>query len=60
MSHPAVTAPIIGARNLGQLEDSLAALDVDMTEELRERVSQLSPRPAPPTDRTETLKPNWT
>jgi hypothetical protein len=31
-----------------------------MTEELREKVSQLSPTPAPATDRTETLKPNWT
>jgi aryl-alcohol dehydrogenase-like predicted oxidoreductase len=60
MSHPAVTAPIIGARNLTQLEDSLAALDVDMTEQLREQVCQLSPTPAPATDRTETLKPNWT
>jgi aryl-alcohol dehydrogenase-like predicted oxidoreductase len=60
MSHPAVTAPIIGARNLTQLEDSLAALDVQMTEELREQISELSPTPAPATDRTETLKPNWT
>ena len=30
-SHPAVTAAIIGARNVAQLEDSLKALDVDMT-----------------------------
>jgi aryl-alcohol dehydrogenase-like predicted oxidoreductase len=30
MSHPAITAPIIGARNLEQLEDSLATIDVDM------------------------------
>ena len=60
MSHPAVTAPIIGARNLTQLEDSLAALDVDMTEELRALVTQLSPAPAPAHDRTETLRPNWT
>jgi aryl-alcohol dehydrogenase-like predicted oxidoreductase len=60
MSHPAVTAPIIGARNRTQLEDSLAALDVDMTDELREQVSALSPTPAPATDRAETLKPNWT
>lgn len=29
MSHPAVTAPIIGARDLKQLEGSLAALEVD-------------------------------
>lgn len=60
MSHPAVTAPIIGARNLEQLEDSLAALDVGMTAELRDEISALSPTPAPATDRTEVLKPNWT
>ncbi|MFL6053332.1 MAG: aldo/keto reductase [Actinoallomurus sp.] len=60
MSHPAVTAPIIGARNLSQLEDSLAALNVEMTGELREKISALSPTPAPATDRTETLKSNWT
>ena len=33
--HPAVTAPIIGARTLDQLEGSLGALDIDMTEDLR-------------------------
>lgn len=31
MSNPAITAPIIGARNVEQLEPSLAAPDVDMT-----------------------------
>jgi aryl-alcohol dehydrogenase-like predicted oxidoreductase len=55
-----VTVGSTGARNLAQLEDSLAALDVDMTDELRERISALSPTPAPATDRTETLKPHWT
>jgi aryl-alcohol dehydrogenase-like predicted oxidoreductase len=58
MSHPVVTAPIIGARNLSQLEDSLGALKVEMTGELREQISALSPTPPPATDRTETLKPN--
>jgi aryl-alcohol dehydrogenase-like predicted oxidoreductase len=56
MSHPAVTAPIIGARNLTQLEDSLAALTVDMTPELRDQVSALAPAPPPATDRTEVQK----
>lgn len=60
MSHPAVTAPIIGARNLAQLEDSLAALDLAMNDELRRQISALSPTPAPATDRTETLTGNWT
>ncbi|MCO4760298.1 MAG: aldo/keto reductase [Myxococcales bacterium] len=53
MHHPAVTAPLIGARNLSQLEGSLAALDVDMTPELRAAVSALSDAPAPATDRNE-------
>ncbi len=52
-SHPAVTAPIIGASNVTQLEDSLASLDVEMTPALREKVSALSPEPAPATDRNE-------
>ena len=56
MSHPAVTAPIIGARNLDQLTGSLAALDIEMTPELRARISALSPTPPPANDRTETQK----
>jgi aryl-alcohol dehydrogenase-like predicted oxidoreductase len=60
MSNPAITAPIIGARNLEQLEDSLAAADVDMTPEWRNEISSLSVTPAPATDRGETLLPNWT
>jgi aryl-alcohol dehydrogenase-like predicted oxidoreductase len=60
MSHPAITAPIIGARNVKQLEDSLAAIDVDMTQEWRDEISSLSVTPAPATDRGETLLPNWT
>ncbi len=53
MSHPNVTAPIIGARNVEQLEDSLAALEVDMTPERRAEISALSPEPPPATDRSE-------
>ena len=52
-SHPAVTAPIIGARNLEQLEGSLKSVDVPMTPELRAEVSALSPEPPPATDRSE-------
>lgn len=53
MSHPAVTAAIIGARSVEQLEASLAALEVDMTPEWRAEISALSPEPPPPTDRIE-------
>ena len=55
-SHPAVTAPIIGARNLDQLKDSLASVDVKMTPELRAEIADLSRTPAPATDRSEELK----
>jgi aryl-alcohol dehydrogenase-like predicted oxidoreductase len=53
MSHPAITAPIIGARNLQQLEGSLGALDIKMTPEWRAEISALSPEPPPATDRSE-------
>jgi aryl-alcohol dehydrogenase-like predicted oxidoreductase len=53
MAHPAVTAPIIGARNVEQLEASLAALDVKMTPEWRAEISALSIEPPPATDRSE-------
>lgn len=59
MSHPEITAPIIGARNLTQLEGSLAALDLEMTPALRAEISGLSATPPPATDRTETLNPDW-
>lgn len=52
-SHPAVTAPIIGARNLEQLEMSIKSLEIDMTPELRNAISALSPEPPPATDRSE-------
>lgn len=55
MSHPAVTAPIIGARNVDQLEDSLAALEVNMTPEWREKISNISYTPPDPLDRTEDM-----
>ncbi|MBC7803303.1 MAG: aldo/keto reductase [Candidatus Parcubacteria bacterium] len=56
-AHPAVTAPIIGARNLEQLQDSLNAVKVDMTPALRAEISALSRTPAPATDRLEEIKP---
>jgi aryl-alcohol dehydrogenase-like predicted oxidoreductase len=52
-SHPAVTAPIIGARDLDQLESSLKSLEIEMTPELRAEISALSPEPPPATDRSE-------
>ena len=52
-AHPGVTAPLLGARSLEQLEPALRALQVDMTDDVRERISALSRAPAPATDRNE-------
>ena len=52
-SHPAVTSPIIGARNIEQLKPSLDSVNVEMTAEVRDAISNLSPTPPPPTDRLE-------
>jgi aryl-alcohol dehydrogenase-like predicted oxidoreductase len=53
MHHPGITAPIIGARNVAQLEASLAAAEVEMTALWREEISALSVEPPPATDRLE-------
>jgi len=53
MAHPAITAPIIGARDVEQLEASLGALEIKMTPEWRAEISALSPEPPPATDRSE-------
>lgn len=52
-AHPAVTCPIIGARNVEQLEPSLDATNVPMTDELRTEIAALSRTPPPATDRLE-------
>ena len=53
MAHPAITAPIVGARNLEQLEPVLGALNIAMTPEWRAEISALSIEPPPATDRSE-------
>ncbi|RSL31938.1 aldo/keto reductase [Salibacterium salarium] len=50
-SHPGVTAPLIGARNVDQLNIALSSLDILMTKDWREEISSLSPEPSHPTDR---------
>ena len=52
-AHPAVTCPIIGARNVSQLQPSLASLEVEMTDDLRAEIAALSRTPPPATDRLE-------
>ena len=56
-AHPAVTAPIIGARSLAQLQASLDSLKVDMTPALWNEIAALSRTPPPATDRLEEQKP---
>jgi aryl-alcohol dehydrogenase-like predicted oxidoreductase len=55
-SHPAVTAPIIGARSLEQLQASLDSAKIDMNPELRAEITALSRPPPPATDRLEEIK----
>jgi aryl-alcohol dehydrogenase-like predicted oxidoreductase len=55
-AHPAVTAPIIGARSLEQLGASLDAVNVPMTPELRAEITALSRTPPPPNDRSDEAK----
>ena len=43
MAQPGVTAPIIGPRTFGQVEDNLRAVDVEMTEEDLARIDDLVP-----------------
>ena len=54
-AHPAITAPIIGARNVAQLEDSLRSVAFDMSPELYNTLCDMVPAPAPATDRSEDL-----
>ena len=52
-AHPAVTAPIIGARSVEQLRASLDSVKLDMTPGLRAEIAALSRTPPPATDRLE-------
>lgn len=45
-AHPAVTSPILGARNVDQLKGSLKSVDIDMTAELHGAIAALTPPPA--------------
>ncbi|MEM1276062.1 MAG: aldo/keto reductase [Pseudomonadota bacterium] len=52
-AHPAITTPILGARNVAQLKPALESVEIEVTQELYERLAALSPAPPPPTDRLE-------
>jgi len=55
-AHPAVTAPIIGARSVQQLQASLDSLKVEMSPALWHEMAALSRTPPPATDRLEEQK----
>jgi aryl-alcohol dehydrogenase-like predicted oxidoreductase len=52
-AHPGVTAPLLGARNVAQLDACLAALDLTLSPELYREIAELTPAPAPATDRSD-------
>ncbi|MGB1933831.1 MAG: aldo/keto reductase [Candidatus Puniceispirillaceae bacterium] len=51
--NPAITAPIISARNIEQLAPSLAAGDITLDSDIYARLNALVPTPPPATDRLE-------
>ena len=53
MHHPSVTAPLLGARNVAQLEPALAAADLSMDAAFRREISALSRTPPLATDRAD-------
>ncbi|MNJ47741.1 General stress protein 69 [compost metagenome] len=48
LTNKAVTAPIIGPRTLGQLEDSLRVVDVVLNEEVLTKLDEIFPGPGKP------------
>ena len=55
-AHPGVTAPIVGARNVQQLQASLDSVKIDMNSDLYSHITALSRTPPPATDRLEEQK----
>ena len=51
--NPAITSVLLGARSVEQLDDTLAAADLELSEDVRVRVSCITPEPPPATDRSE-------
>jgi aryl-alcohol dehydrogenase-like predicted oxidoreductase len=55
-AHPAATSVLLGARRAEQLEDTLAAADLELEPAAYARIAALTPTPAPATDRSEEPK----
>ena len=58
LENDAVTAPIISARNLKQLKPSLDSVKISLDNETYKLISNISPTPAPATDRLEEVSDN--
>jgi aryl-alcohol dehydrogenase-like predicted oxidoreductase len=43
LAHPAVTAPIIGPRTMGQLESQLGAVDITLSDDVLDRIDKIVP-----------------
>jgi aryl-alcohol dehydrogenase-like predicted oxidoreductase len=54
-AHPAVTAPLVGARTAAQIEASLRSVEIRLTPEQWAEIAALVPHPGVATDRTENL-----
>ena len=52
-SRPGVTAPIIGARSVEQLEPALASAQLELDPTMLAQLTELTPTPPPATDRNE-------
>jgi aryl-alcohol dehydrogenase-like predicted oxidoreductase len=50
-SHPQITSTMMGARNTDQLSQNFEAIDIDMTEDLRQKITDVSIDPPLATDR---------
>jgi len=48
LSRPTVTAPIIGPRTIEQLDDSLRALEIELSSETLARLDEIFPGPGGP------------
>ena len=58
LANPAVSSVLMGARDVSQLQDSLAAAHVILDEATRAKLSALMPSPPPATDRVEERSAN--
>jgi len=55
-NHPAITAPVVGARNVTQIKEILEFTKIKMSPELYSRIASFSPTPPPATDLPERVK----